>query len=157
MKLQIIAVGRLREAYFEAGVAEYLTRIQRVLPIEQIEVPSGTGEESNGRGEGALTKEGERLIRQVKPGTKIVTLESSGKQYTSEKFSDWLQSEMNASTNRIAFLIGGAWGLDSRLTSAASLRLSLSRMTLPHELARLILVEQIYRALMIWKGHPYHK
>ena len=157
MKLQILAVGKLRVPYFQAGVQEYLSRIGHMLPIEQIEVPGGTGEESNGKGEGALSREGERLLRAIKPGTKIVTLDSTGKQMTSEMFSKWFQEEMGAATERIAFIIGGAWGLDKRLKEASSLSLSLSLMTFPHELARLMLVEQIYRALTLWKGHPYHK
>jgi 23S rRNA (pseudouridine1915-N3)-methyltransferase len=157
LKLQILAVGKIRVSYYQAGVQEYLTRIGYMLPIEQIEVPAGTGEESNGKGEGALVREGERLLRIVKPGTKVVTLEASGKQKTSEQFSHWFQDEMTASTERIAFIIGGAWGLDKSLTEISALSLSLSKMTFPHELARLILVEQIYRALTLWKGHPYHK
>jgi 23S rRNA (pseudouridine1915-N3)-methyltransferase len=157
LKLQILAVGKVRVPYFQAGVQEYLTRIGHMLPIEQIEVPSGTGEESNGKGEGALAREGERLLRVIKPGTKVVTLDSTGKQMSSEQFSAWFQDEMGASTERIAFIIGGAWGLDKRLTQMAGLSLSLSKMTFPHELARLVLVEQIYRALTLWKGHPYHK
>jgi 23S rRNA (pseudouridine1915-N3)-methyltransferase len=157
LKLQILAVGKVRVPYFQAGVQEYLTRIGHMLPIEQIEVPSGTGEESNGKGEGTLAREGERLLRVIKPGTKVVTLDSTGRQMTSEQFSLWFQDEMTASTDRIAFIIGGAWGLDKRLTEMSNLSLSLSKMTFPHELARLVLAEQIYRALTLWKGHPYHK
>jgi 23S rRNA (pseudouridine1915-N3)-methyltransferase len=157
LKLQILAVGKLRVPYFQAGVQEYITRIEHMLPIEQIEVPSGTGEESNGKGEGALAREGERLLRIVKPLTVIVTMDAAGEQLTSEQFSAWMQEKMNESAERIAFIIGGAWGLDKRITEIAGLRLSLSKMTLPHELARLVLVEQIYRALTMWKGHPYHK
>ena len=157
MKLQLLAVGRLRVPYFEAGVHEYLTRIDRMLPIEHIEVPSGAGEESNGKGEGALVREGERLLRVIKPHTVIVTLDPAGKQLTSEQFSAWMQEKMNESVERIAFIIGGAWGIDKRITEIAGLRLSLSQMTMPHELARLVLAEQIYRALTLWKGHPYHK
>ncbi|MBU1919316.1 23S rRNA (pseudouridine(1915)-N(3))-methyltransferase RlmH [bacterium] len=157
MKLQLLAVGKLRVPYFEAGVHEYLTRIEHMLPIEQIEVPSGSGEESNGKGEGTLVREGERLLRLVKPHTVVVTMDAAGQQMTSEQFSQWIQERMNESTERIAFIIGGAWGIDKRITKISKLRLSLSKMTMPHELARLVLVEQIYRALTLWKGHPYHK
>ncbi|MBU1637346.1 23S rRNA (pseudouridine(1915)-N(3))-methyltransferase RlmH, partial [bacterium] len=104
-----------------------------------------------------LVREGERLLRLVKPHTVVVTMDAAGQQMTSEQFSQWIQERMNESTERIAFIIGGAWGIDKRITEISKLRLSLSKMTMPHELARLVLVEQIYRALTLWKGHPYHK
>ena len=157
MKLQILAVGKARVPYFAAGIDEYIKRIRHYLPIEQVEVPEGTGGDSNGHGSGAVSREGEKLSRLLRPGTRLVTLEATGRQFTSEALSEWLQKEMAGSTERIAFVIGGAWGIDKQLTEAAHLKLSLSSMTFPHELARMMLLEQLYRALTLWKGHPYHK
>jgi 23S rRNA (pseudouridine1915-N3)-methyltransferase len=157
MNLSIIAVGKLREAYFKAGVEDYLGRIERFLPIEQIEVPVGTGEESNGKGRGAIIREAESIAKHLPRDARVVALDPRGKTMTSEQFSQWLQDAMTASVPRISFVLGGAWGLDQKLCDKADLKLSLSALTFPHELARLVLVEQIYRALSIWKGLPYHK
>ena len=157
MNLTIIAVGKLRESYYRAGVEDYLSRIQRFLSIEQIEVPVGTGEDSNGGGKGAIHREAENIERALVKGSRIVALDARGKSLTTEEFSQYLQDAMLASVSRISFIIGGAWGLAPKLIERADLRLSLSAMTLPHELARLVLVEQIYRALSLWKGLPYHK
>jgi 23S rRNA (pseudouridine1915-N3)-methyltransferase len=157
MNLSIVAVGKLREAYYKAGVEDYVERIRRFLPIEQIEVPVGTGEESNGKGRGAIIREAESIEKHLHRDARIVALDPRGKSISSEQFSQWLQDSMNASVQKVSFVLGGAWGLDAGLCERADLRLSLSALTFPHELARLVLVEQIYRALSLWKGLPYHK
>jgi len=157
MTLTIIAVGKMREPYFLAGTEEYLKRIRRFLPIDQIEVSPGTGEESNGKGKGAKIREAEFIRRHIHDGSRVVALDPSGSSLTTEGFARWLEHCMNEGVGGISFIIGGAWGLDKNLTDAADLKLSLSAMTLPHELARLVLAEQIYRALTLWKGLPYHK
>jgi 23S rRNA (pseudouridine1915-N3)-methyltransferase len=157
VNLILIAVGKLRQAYYRAGVQEYLARIRHFVPVEQVEVPPGTGEESNGKGRGALLREAEAIERHLQREGKLVVLDPRGSLLDSEQFAGWLQRNMNASVPRISFVIGGAWGLAPRLVEKADLRLSLSPLTLPHELARLILAEQIYRALSLWKNLPYHK
>ena len=157
MNLNIIAVGKMRESYYKGGVEDYLSRIQKMLPIRQIEVPVGTGEESNGGGKGAIIREAANIEKALPSGGKLITLDSKGKSMTSEQFSDWLQEAMLASVPHVSFVIGGAWGLAPKLVERSDLSLSLSSMTFPHELARLVLAEQIYRALSLWKGLPYHK
>lgn len=157
MHLTIIAVGKLHESYFRAGVEEYLTRIRRFLPTDHIEVAPGTGEDGNGKGRGALLREAEAITRYLHRDGKTVVLDAGGTAMDSRQFSDWLQRNMNAAVPRINFVIGGAWGLAPSLIEKADLRLSLSSMTFPHEMARLMLVEQIYRALSLWKNLPYHK
>jgi 23S rRNA (pseudouridine1915-N3)-methyltransferase len=157
MNLVFVAVGRLRESYYRAGVEEYLVRIRRFLPVEHVEVTPGTGEEGNGKGRAALLREAEAIQRHLQRGGKIVVLDAAGTSMSSEQFSDWLQRNMAASVPRISFVIGGAWGLAPSILHRADLRLSLSSMTFPHELARLMLVEQVYRALSLWKSLPYHK
>jgi 23S rRNA (pseudouridine1915-N3)-methyltransferase len=157
MNLVIVAVDKLREPYYKAGVEEYLARIRRFLPIEQIEVPTGTGEESNGKGKGAIAREAAAIEKHLTTGGRVVTLEVLGKSLSTEQFAGWMQDAMTNSVPKISFVIGGAWGLGSSLSERADLRLSLSAMTFPHELARLMLTEQIYRALSLWKGLPYHK
>ncbi len=157
MKLQVIAVGKLREAYFKAACDEYSGRIRHFLPLDEAEVPSATSDSGNGSGKGALQTEADAILKQIPPGSKIIALDIKGKHFSSEELSKFLQDEMLASTNRLSFVIGGAWGLAPPLMESSALRLSLSQMTFPHELARVMLYEQVYRALTLWKGLPYHK
>lgn len=157
MKLQVITVGKLREAYFKAACDEYAGRIRHFLPLDESEVPSATSDSGNGTGKGALQIEADAIVRQVPHGSKLVVLDIRGKQLSSEQLSQFLQDEMLASTNRLSFVIGGAWGLSPTLMDSAALKLSFSAMTFPHELARVMLYEQLYRALSLWKGLPYHK
>lgn len=157
MKLHIVAVGKLREAYFKAACDEYAGRIRHFLPFDEAEVPSTTSDSGNGTGKGALQAEADAILKQIPQGTKLIALDIQGKQLSSEKLSQLLQDEMLASTSRLSFVIGGAWGLAPSLLDGAAFRLSLSPMTFPHELARVILYEQLYRALSLWKGLPYHK
>ena len=157
MILIIVAVGKLREAYYRAGVEDYLARIRKMLPVEHIEVATGGGEESNGKGSGTLQREASAIERHLKKDGLLVTLEPSGKAMNTEEFSGWLQNAMNNSVPRVTFVIGGAWGIASSLSEHADLRLSLSPMTFSHELARLVFCEQLYRVVSLWKGLPYHK
>ena len=157
MKIMIVAVGRLREAYFRAGMDEYIARIRRYVPVEEVEVPAGDGQEGNGRGMRTLVAEGERLRKALAKESFIICLDREGKAFSSEDFSGWLQKRMGESVPRLAFVVGGAWGLSPSILTMSKLRLSLSPMTIPHELARLVLAEQVYRALTLWKGEQYHK
>ena len=153
----ILAVGKLREAHYRAGVEDYLDRIRKMLPVETIEVTSGTGENSNGKGTGAMQREAAALEKHLKRDDLVVTLDPAGQTMNTEAFAGWLQTAMNRSASRIIFVVGGAWGLSSTILKRADLRLSLSPMTFSHELARLVLAEQLYRAVSLWKGLPYHK
>ncbi|MCC6475585.1 23S rRNA (pseudouridine(1915)-N(3))-methyltransferase RlmH [bacterium] len=157
MKLQIVTVGKLREAYFKAAAQEYSARIQHFLPLELTDVPTGTGESTNGQGKGALLKEADAIEKAIPTNSVLVALDITGKMLSSEQLSSWMQSQMQISSQRIAFVIGGAWGIAPKILERADMRLSLSPMTFPHELAQVILLEQLYRALSLWKGLPYHK
>lgn len=157
MQLIILSVGKLREAYFRAAMNEYVERIAHFLKVTEVEVAGGTGDEGNGHGRGALQREGDALLRQMtKPGV-IVTLEVQGKLLSTEQLAEWMQAQMVEAAERIYFVIGGAWGLSAELRTQAHLHWSLSPLTFPHELARVIVAEQLYRSLTIWKNHPYHK
>ncbi len=157
MKIVIVAVGRIREPYFRAGVDDYLARIQHYLPVEEIEVQAGSKEEDNGRGSYTLVAEGERLQKALARESFVVCLDRSGKEFSSEQLSAWLQARMSESVARLAFVLGGAWGLSPSVLARSQFTLSLSQLTFPHELSRLILTEQLYRALTLWKGEKYHK
>jgi len=158
LRMLILSVGKLSTPFYREGFEEYRRRLSRYLRVEQVSVPE---ERPRGRPEGAeivriLREEGLRLARHIRPGHYLVALDSGGEMYSSEAFAKWLEGRLMAGAE-IAFVIGGAWGLDRDLLARADLRLSLSRLTFPHEMVPLILLEQIYRAFKILRGEPYHR
>ncbi|MSP62920.1 MAG: 23S rRNA (pseudouridine(1915)-N(3))-methyltransferase RlmH [Myxococcales bacterium] len=140
MKLAVLAVGKLRDAWARDGCEEYRKRIARHLPLEIIEV-----------------KDSAALAARVPPRFRLIALDERGREPTSEELAGRLATWMNSGTPGVAFLVGGADGLPADLLARADEKLALSRLTLPHRLARLILVEQLYRALTIVRGEPYHR
>lgn len=150
MTLTVLAVGKLRAPHYRAAAEDYLQRIRRFLPVEHIELPASQGNDATSRDamvlERAFSREG-----------RIVALDPKGRQMTTDDLRAWIESAMNSAVPRVCFVVGGASGLDARVLDRADLRLSLSAMTFPHELARVVLLEQLYRALTMWKGLPYHK
>lgn len=159
MKITVAAVGKLKERYLKDGIAEYTKRLSRFAEVEVVEVddehaPDSLSEAQEGQ---VKQREAERLLKRIKEGSYIVLLDLAGEQINSESFSSKLESVMLSGNSHITFIIGGSLGLDKSLISAANYRLCLSKMTFPHQLARLILLEQIYRAFKIMKNETYHK
>jgi 23S rRNA (pseudouridine1915-N3)-methyltransferase len=156
MQIAVIAVGRCRKAYIREGVEDYANRIGHYASLDQIEV----AEERGSRGvESAdvVRREGERILRATPKGAFRVALDLGGKATGSEGLANRMSGLGLSGTSRVAFWIGGAFGLDQEVIRAADWRLSLSAMTFPHEMARLILLEQVYRAFSIIRGESYHK
>ena len=159
MRVIIAAVGRPKDPALAAAIREYETRAARYWPLESIEVKAERADPASAPATSAATvraREGERLRQRVVGRATIIACDASGVSMTSERFAAWLQSERE-DAHDIAFLIGGAFGLDETLRDGAQRRLSLAPWTLPHELARLVLGEQLYRAGTIIRGEPYHK
>jgi 23S rRNA (pseudouridine1915-N3)-methyltransferase len=155
MKLRILAVGKLKEPYSRAAVADYLARVRRTMTCEMIEVKDGSGERDERR---IRALEAQRLRAAIAGGDRFrVALDQGGRAFTSAEFADFLGERMNDGSRELVFMIGGPYGLEPDLRGECQLGLSLSRFTLPHQLARVVLVEQIYRALTILRGEPYHK
>ncbi|HEV2114065.1 MAG TPA: 23S rRNA (pseudouridine(1915)-N(3))-methyltransferase RlmH [Terriglobales bacterium] len=144
MKLRIAWVGRTKEPAINSLTAEYLKRLSRYAPIESLEVAS----------EAALLKQLEKSAGRTAPV--LVLLDFRGKQLTSEEFAEFLDHHQNRGSQTLLFAIGPADGFTDAARQAASITLSLGKMTLAHELARVVLLEQLYRAFTILKGHPYH-
>jgi 23S rRNA (pseudouridine1915-N3)-methyltransferase len=140
MKLLIAAVGRLKDKRLEELTAEYLSRVKRHLPVEIKEVRTP-----------------DKLLRAVPAGWDQVALDEHGFELNSRELARKLEDRMNRSVKGVAFLLGGAEGLTDEVLGRVNWKLSLSRMTFPHRLTRLILAEQLYRAVSIIKGEPYHK
>lgn len=155
MKLQFWAIGKNHEPYIKTGVEEFTGRIEKYFKIEWniIPVPKNAGMLS----EMDLRKrEGETILEWLKKEDYLVALDERGKQLSSEKLADFLQARANESVKRLVFLIGGAYGLDDAILKRANYKWSLSELTFPHQLVRLILAEQIYRACSILKNEKYH-
>lgn len=154
MRVLVIVVGKPREPGLAAAIEEFETRAARYWPLAVHEV-----REEPARGASAdlvREREGERLLAKVPAGADIVACDVEGTAMTSDAFAHWLQ-RTRESARSVAFLIGGAFGLSEDVRGRAKSRLSLAPWTLPHELARLVLAEQLYRAGTIVRGEPYHK
>lgn len=147
-------LGKTREGFIQEGLDFYAKRLK---PLMQLTLKS-VREEKEGGGlspETLKSREGERLQAQTPAKSYIVALDPKGKEFTTEEFAAWL-TRREEQSRPLTFLIGGHWGLSDAVLAAADERLSLSRLTLTHEMARLILLEQLYRAMTIKMGHPYH-
>jgi 23S rRNA (pseudouridine1915-N3)-methyltransferase len=155
MKLAIVSVGRAKGAVGEA-VAEYEVRARRYFALESHEVKE---EPYRGRGDAPRVRdeEGKRLLARVPPGAEVVALHENGRAWDSPRLADYLAKLQLGASPGAAFLIGGAYGLADDVLARATHQLALGALTLPHELARLVLTEQLYRAGTILRGEPYHK
>ena len=156
MRLKFLFIGRTRQPYLAEGVSDYLKRIKLYLPVEEV-ILKETKIKDNKDASRIRAEDTARLLASLKPEDVFVLLDPKGRTMTSLEFADWLKKEMDRGVKTIVFGLGGPLGLDRIILDQAELSLSLSRMTLTHEMSRLILVEQIFRALRINAGHPYHK
>ena len=159
MKISVISVGKIKEKYLRDAVAEYVKRLSRYCRLEMIEVadektPDQAGEAAE---EAIRAKEGERLLKYIREDMYVITLEISGKMLTSEEFAEKIETLGIQGKSSIAFVIGGSIGLGKEVLKRSDLALSFSKMTFPHQLMRVILLEQVYRAYRIINGEPYHK
>ncbi len=159
MQISILCVGKVREKFFADAIREYEKRLSRYTKIQIFEV---TDEKTPDHASEAMedlirAKEGERLKRYIREGMYTIALDIAGKQCDSVAFSRKISNLMLFGESHIAFIIGGSLGLHSSILHSANERLSFSMMTFPHQLMRVILFEQIYRAMRIMNGEPYHK
>jgi 23S rRNA (pseudouridine1915-N3)-methyltransferase len=152
--ITILMVGKTREAFIREGVAFYEKRLKPFMNLTLASVR----EEREAAGlkvEALKAREGERLRAQIPPRAWVVALTPQGRECTTEEFAAWL-TQRELAARPLAVLIGGHWGLDAATLAAAAEHLALSRLTLTHELSRLVILEQLYRAMTIKAGHPYH-
>lgn len=159
MKITIAAVGRIKEKYLKDGIDEYAKRLSRFCDLEIIEVQDEQAPDnlSEAGEKQIMKKEAEKLLKRIKEGSLLVVMDVKGEKLDSEGFAAKLKSFFVSGSSHITFIIGGSLGVDEELLKRASLRLSMSNMTFPHQLARLILLEQIYRCFKINNGETYHK
>lgn len=159
MNITIISVGKIKEKYISAAIEEYAKRLNRYCKLSIIEVPDEKAPEnlSDKEMEQVKRAEGEQILKHLREGMYTVVLDIQGKMLSSEKFSEMLGSLGLQGNSSVAFVIGGSLGLSQEVLGRADYRLSFSPMTFPHQLMRVILLEQIYRGFRIIKGEPYHK
>lgn len=156
MKIKIIALGKIKEKFLKEGIDEFLKRLTPYASVEIVELSPIEIKDEN-LVEKVLEQEGEKILAQIKPNSYVITLEIDGANFSSEKFAKKLEEIGNQGFNEIVFVIGSSCGLSKTVSSRADFKLSLSKMTFLHQFARLLLVEQIYRAFKIQKGETYHK
>ena len=159
MRIAIACVGRLKERYWKDAAAEYVKRLSRYAQAEVLEVDDEPAPErySDAQRTAAVAREGERLLNQIQPRDFVIALCVDGKRLTSEGFAAELDDWMGRGASRIVFIIGGSLGLSPAVLDRANARISLSDMTFPHQLARVLLLEQVYRAFKILNNETYHK
>ncbi len=159
MKITVISVGKIKERFFSMAIDEYAKRLSRYCKLEIIEVQDDKTPDEAGENEELRIKqrEGERILKSIKDGMYVVALAIEGKKISSTGLADKIEALGIGGNSNIAFIIGGSLGLDERVTKRADMLLSFSDMTFPHQLMRVILLEQIYRSFRIINGEPYHK
>ena len=159
MKITLITVGKIKEKYFTDAIAEYARRLSRYCKLEIIEVadektPDGASEALENQ---IKEKEGERILSKVPDSAYVIALAIEGKQLSSEELADKMEKWNVGGISHLVFIIGGSLGMTPKVLNRADYKLSFSKMTFPHQLMRVVLLEQIYRSFRIRNNEPYHK
>lgn len=159
MKISIVSVGKLKEKYLKQGIAEYLKRLSSYAKVDIIEVADEKAPENMSEAEmlEVKRKEGERILSHISQDTYVITLEIHGKMLSSEQLATKMDELATYGKSKVAFVIGGSLGISEAVQHRSNMALSFSKMTFPHQLMRLILLEQVYRGFRINRGEPYHK
>lgn len=155
MKIKIIALGKIKEKFLKDGIDEFLKRLTPYTAMEIIEL--SPVEIKDNQIEKALLEEGEKILANIKPDSYVITMEILGKQLSSEDFAAKINEITISGISELVFVIGSSCGIASTVSNRANFKLSISKMTFLHQFARLLLVEQIYRAFKILKNETYHK
>ncbi|MGB7606133.1 MAG: 23S rRNA (pseudouridine(1915)-N(3))-methyltransferase RlmH [Lutisporaceae bacterium] len=159
MNITVVSVGKLKEKYLKEAIQEYAIRLTKYCKMDIVEVSDEKApEDMSAAMEAAVRyKEGQAILKQLRDDTYVIALAIQGKQLSSEKFADMIHDLGLRGKSNIAFVIGGSIGLSEEVLKRADYHLSFSAMTFPHQLMRVILLEQVYRGFRIIKGEPYHK
>lgn len=159
MPVTIVCVGKLRERFYADAVDEYVKRLKRLMPVQVIELPDEPepAQPSEKLDEAVMRREGEQILRRIGPQEHVIALCIDGKQYASPELARHISDLFTEGKSRLTFVIGGSLGLHPSVLARANERMSMSRMTFPHQLARVMLLEQLFRAAKINAGERYHK
>ncbi len=156
MNIKIIALGKIKEKFLKDGIDEFLKRLTPYASVEILELSPIEIKDEN-LTQKVLDQEGDKILAHIKPQSFVITMEIKGKMFSSEEFAQKIEDLTNDGVSEIIFVIGSSCGISPNVSARANLKLSMSKMTFLHQFARLILVEQIYRAFKIIKGETYHK
>jgi 23S rRNA (pseudouridine1915-N3)-methyltransferase len=154
VRLTVVAVGKLKERYYREAANEYLKRLAPYARLDEVEVADRDLSRGEKRGR---AEEGVDVLKAIPDGAHVVLLDIQGRERSSEQIAAWLDEHALQGRSSLAFVIGGAAGVAPEVAARANERLSLGRITLPHQLARVVLLEQLYRAFRISRGEPYHR
>ncbi len=155
MEISLIVIGKTNARYLQEGIDEYIKRLKHYIPYSITVLPDIKNTKKLTE-EQQKEVEGKLMLDALKPGDCLVLLDERGKEFTSVAFADYLQRKMNAGLRRLVFVIGGPYGFSQSVYDRADEKISLSKMTFSHEMIRLFFTEQIYRAMTIQRGEPYH-
>lgn len=155
MKIVLLVIGKTDAGYFVEAIGEYISRLVHYLPFELQVIPDIKHVRNLSESQ-QKDKEGELILKALQPGDYLVLLDEKGKEFSSVQFAAYLEKKMHTVPKRLVFVVGGPYGFSEAVYGAASEKISLSKMTFSHQMIRLIFVEQIYRAMTIIAGEPYH-
>lgn len=155
MKIALMQVGKTTEKYLDEGILIYRDRIRKYVPFDIVTVPDVRNTRNMPVNE-QKNREGEGILKALQPDDYIVLLDERGKEMSTVDFSSWLERMLMIPKKRIAFIIGGPWGVSGEISGEADFTLCLSKMTFSHQITRLLFLEQLYRAFTIIRGEPYH-
>lgn len=159
MKIRIFAIGKIKENYLKEGINEYLNRLKPYASVEIVELPDFPVKDNPSNSEIEIVKNNEckKVLNLLKPSEYLIALDLNKKEMTSPEFSQYLIKKLEVGGSSISFVIGGSYGLSDELKQRANDSISFSKMTFLHQMTRLIILEQIYRAFKIYKNETYHK
>ncbi len=155
MKITLLTVGKTDVAWVKEGLQTYISRLKHYFPFVMNEIPELKNVSSLSK-EQIKTREGELILKQIRPNDDVILLDEHGKEYTSMKWAEVLEKKISTEGRDITFVIGGAYGFSDEVYRRANSKISLSQMTFSHQMVRTIFVEQLYRAFTIMRGEPYH-
>ena len=155
MQVELIVIGKTNATYLQTGIQEYVDRLKHYLPFKLTIIPDIKNAKSLSQ-DLLKSKEGDLILKMIDKSDVLVLLDENGKTFSSVEFSKYIQNHMLAGRKRVLFVIGGAYGFSQEVYQRANGKVGLSKMTFSHQMVRLIFVEQLYRAMTILKGEPYH-
>lgn len=155
MKVKFICIGKTGKTFLEEGENEYLKRLKHYIPVERIEIPDLKNQKKLSFDQ-VKELEGKEILAKLQSGDILILLDERGKTYSSIEFANFLQQRFNSGGKALAFVVGGAYGFSEEVYTSAHGKISLSTMTFSHQMVRMIFFEQLYRAMTILKGEPYH-
>ena len=155
MKTILLAVGRTVESYYVSAINEYVARTKHYIPFD-VEIIPELKNTKNLTAEQQKEKEADLILKSLQPGDTVVLLDEHGREFRSVDFAAWMERKLSTTGKRLVFIIGGPYGFSPRIYQVAQEKISLSKMTFSHQMIRMIFVEQVYRAMTILRGEPYH-